>query len=197
MTAKGSIEVPPGHIATVVTFLEMRAPAPAVGDRDLGRHLAPLRGGDTDRYLRAFRQLGERWLWFSRLSMPREEVGAILDDPNIAAFEARLADEPIGLMELDFRTPGEAELAFFGLFDGYVGQGHGRWLMDHAIALAFERPIGRLFVHTCTADHPSALAFYRGCGFRPYRFAVEIDPDPRLGGVLPRHAAPHVPIIEN
>jgi GNAT superfamily N-acetyltransferase len=195
MGAEDYRPVPPGHIATVVTFLEMRAPAPASGAPDGDRDLAPLRGRDVERYLQAYRVLGERWLWFSRLKCTRQEVAALLDDPAVAAFEMRQAGEPIGLMELDFRSPDEAELAFFGLFETHVGQGHGRWLMDRAVALAFSRRIKRLFVHTCTADHPSALAFYRRCGFTPYRLALEVEQDPRLNGLLSPTAAPHLPII--
>jgi GNAT superfamily N-acetyltransferase len=200
MSADDYMPVPPRHIATVVTFLEMNAPAPAFGEPDLDRDLSPLRGRDVERYLAAFRELGERWLWFSRLQCPRAEIVALLDHPDVAAFEVRKAGEAIGLMELDFRVPGEAELAFFGLFEGHVGQGHGRWLMDRAVALAFAlafaRKVRRLFVHTCTADHPSALTFYRRCGFAPYRLAIEIAPDPRLSGVLSQGAVPHLPIID-
>ncbi|HEY1447300.1 MAG TPA: hypothetical protein VGF33_02075, partial [Caulobacteraceae bacterium] len=60
---------------------------------------------------------------------------------------------------------------------------------------AWSRPIRRLWVHTCTFDHPSALGFYVRSGFAPYAFMVEVLPDPRLTGQLPPDAAPHVPLI--
>jgi hypothetical protein len=50
-------------------------------------------------------------------------------------------------------------------------------------------------VHTCSLDHPQAIAFYEKCGFRPYKRAVEIERDPRLTGLMPRAAARHVPVI--
>jgi hypothetical protein len=68
--------------------------------------------------------------------------------------------------------------------------------MSRAIERAWAHPIERLWVHTCTLDHPGALAFYVRSGFRPYRRQVEVADDPRLSGALPRNAAPHVPIIE-
>jgi hypothetical protein len=52
-------------------------------------------------------------------------------------------------------------------------------------------------VHTCTLDHPAALAFYQRSGFVAYRRQVEIDDDPRLDGTLPADAAPHVPLIRS
>jgi ribosomal protein S18 acetylase RimI-like enzyme len=51
-------------------------------------------------------------------------------------------------------------------------------------------------VHSCTLDSPQALGFYRRAGFVPYAREVEIFADPRIAGVLPRDAAPHVPLLE-
>jgi hypothetical protein len=66
--------------------------------------------------------------------------------------------------------------------------------MDEAIRRAFERPIKRFTVHTCSMDHPRAVSFYIKSGFRPYRQGIEIVDDPRLTGFVPLTAAPQVPI---
>jgi hypothetical protein len=66
--------------------------------------------------------------------------------------------------------------------------------MDQAIARAWAKPISRFWLHTCNFDHPAALAFYRRSGFTPYKMMAEVMDDPRLTGLLPRDAAPHVPI---
>jgi GNAT superfamily N-acetyltransferase len=197
MQDRREIDIRPGMIAAVVTYLEMterpalRAPVP-----DDGRALVRLRGADVEAYLKAFRRLGEDWLWFSRLRVELSALAAILDDPAVNAFEVRIGGASAGLLELDFRNPAEAELAFFGLFEPFVGQGHGRWLMDRALEIAFARPIPRLMVHTCSLDHPRSIEFYEKSGFRAYRRTVEIDPDPRLVGLMPRDAARHVPLIQ-
>ncbi|MCC7273790.1 MAG: GNAT family N-acetyltransferase, partial [Alphaproteobacteria bacterium] len=73
--------------------------------------------------------------------------------------------------------------------------GAGRWLMNRAVEIAWARPIARFWVHTCTLDHPGALAFYVRSGFVPFRRQVEIADDPRLLGQAPRSAAAHVPVI--
>ena len=77
-----------------------------------------------------------------------------------------------------------------------IGSGAGRWLMNRALELAWSRPVSRFWVHTCTLDHPSAVAFYERSGFRAFRQQIEIADDPRLDGTAPRGAARHVPIIE-
>jgi hypothetical protein len=55
--------------------------------------------------------------------------------------------------------------------------------------------MSRVHVHTCTLDHPAALAAYIRAGFRPYKRAIERFTDPRLTGILPADAAPQVPLL--
>jgi GNAT superfamily N-acetyltransferase len=99
------------------------------------------------------------------------------------------------MLELDFRQPGQCELVFLGLTRDRIGWGLGGSLMDHALRRAWSRPIERIWLHTCTLDHPGALAFYRRFGFEPFAVHVEVAPDPRLTSALPRDCAPHVPLL--
>jgi GNAT superfamily N-acetyltransferase len=193
----GCHDLPHGKIGCIVTFLEMRAPparrpAPARPDLALRR----LGADDVILYKQIFRVIGERWLWFSRLAMATETLRHIIGDPAVEAHALLVKGEPAGLLELDFRKVGEAELTFFGLYEEAIGTGAGRWLMSQALDKAWSRPIARLFVHTCTRDHPGAIGFYRRSGFTPYKTALEIADDPRLTGLLPRDSLPDVPLME-
>ncbi len=188
--------VDPRRVAAVVTHLEMRekprpAPLPPSTLR-LVRWKAP----SVETYRGLFRRVGEPWLWFSRLVMAEDALAAIIHDP---AVEIYAVTDPrgveIGILELDFRSPPDCELSFFGLVPQLAGQGHGRWLMAQAKMLAWRKGVERFWVHTCTLDHPSALGFYIKSGFVPYGRAIEIFDDPRAFGVLPREAAPHVPLL--
>jgi GNAT superfamily N-acetyltransferase len=190
----GYSPVAPGQLAQVVTFLQMTEPPALVGAEACLALLTRLSGDDLDGYRKLFRQVGEDWLWSSRLEMSDAKLRALLGSPQVEAYAVQNEGESIGLLELDFREAGTCELAFFGLVRDAIGRGFGRRLMNEAIARAWAKPIRRFWVHTCTLDHPSALAFYRRSGFRPYAQAVEISNDPRLTGVLPRSAAPHVPL---
>jgi GNAT superfamily N-acetyltransferase len=188
--------VPAGHTAAVVTHLEMLAEAPQRTEPALSLQLRRVSTPDPDWYLQLFRKVGQPWLWFGRLTMARTELEAILASDAVhvyAVIDAR--NEEVGLLELDFREPGECALAYFGVVTGLVGSGAGRWLMNRAIRLAWEQGIERFHVHTCTLDHPDALAFYCRSGFVPFAREIEIAPDPRLIGLLPESAAPQVPII--
>lgn len=188
--------VPPGEVATIVTSLQMlERPKPrpmAVSSLRLDRWREP----SPTRYRTLFRRVGEPWLWFSRLVMDEAKLVAIIHDPAVeiyAVTDARGIE--LGLLELDFRETGQAELSFFGLVPELTGQGEGRWLMGQALALCWRKGIERVWVHTCTLDHPKALGFYRAQGFAPYARAVETFPDPRAIGVLPAEAAPHIPLL--
>lgn len=195
----GYSPVPPGHLASVVTYLEMRQAPPASPELAVpatALTLQRLGGDDLVRYRALFRAVGTPWLWFSRLRMDDDTVRAILDDARVEAWAVCDDARDVGLLELDFREPGACELAFFGLIGEYVGQGAGRWLMGEAIRRAWAFPISRFHVHTCTLDHPRAVSFYVQSGFTPYQRAVEVTVDPRLDGTLPRGAGVHVPVID-
>ena len=193
----GYTDLPPGRLANVVTYLETTAP-PTASPRPAppGVVLEPLGAADVARFRRLFAAVGEPWLWFGRAALDDAALAALLGDPGLWCRAVTRDGVDVGLLELDGRIAGEVELSYFGLVPTAIGSGLGRWLMDVALATAWERRPRRVWVHTCHFDHPDALAFYRRSGFRPYKFAVELSPDPRLTGLLPRSAAPHVPLID-
>jgi GNAT superfamily N-acetyltransferase len=189
--------IAPGELAAIVTSLEMRGrpkprPLPASPLR-LVRWKEPA----ANAYRTLFNRVGAPWLWFSRLLLDDAALEAIIGDPavEVSAVVDRHGIE-IGLLELDFRISGECEIAFFGLVPELAGKGHGNWLMAQALASGWRKNVARMWVHTCTLDHPGALGFYRRHGFVPFAQAVETFADPRLIGVLPREAARQVPLID-
>jgi GNAT superfamily N-acetyltransferase len=194
--ADGYTDVPDGRIAAVVTWLEMRTPAPARREVegngwDLRHEPRPALAWYRD----LFRRVGEDWLWFSRLTISDPELAEILHDPRIDVYALWHEGRAEGLLELDFREDGACQLQFFGVTPALIGTGAGRWMMNRAIARAWARPIERFWVHTCTLDHPDAVAFYLRSGFVATRRQIEIAPDPRLQGHAALDAAPHAPII--
>ena len=193
--ADGYTDLPPGKLANVVTCLEMFAPPQPRREPDAAFTLDRIEPQDLKRYRALFRRIGEPYLWFSRLTLNDEALLAILRDPLVEAYALRSNDEDAGMLELDFRTPGEAEIVFFGVTRSLIATGAGRWLMNRALERAWSRPIRRLWVHTCTLDHPSAVPFYIRSGFRPFKRQIEVCDDPRATGLLSREAAPDVPVL--
>jgi GNAT superfamily N-acetyltransferase len=191
----GYSDVPAGKIAAIVTHLEMTArPAPRpdpAGAWSLRRVDNP----GLDWFRNLYRRVGEEWLWFSRIRMPDAELAARLHAPQLEVYALVDGGRDEGLLELDFRESGQCEIGMFGVTPKLVGTGAGRWLMRRALDIAWSRPVERVWLHTCTFDHPAALAFYQRSGFRAFRRQVEVADDPRLDGTVPRDVARHVPVI--
>ena len=191
------IPVAKGEIAAIVTSLEMtsRPPLRAMPTSEL--RLEPWQAPSPEKYRMLYRRVGQPWLWFSRLELCDEALTAIVHNPKVRIWA--VADRhgiEIGILELDFRATAQCEIAFFGLVPELAGKGHGKWLMTMALQAGWGEPgVERMWVHTCTLDAPGALAFYIKSGFTPYQRQIEIFPDPRLCGLIPRDAAPQIPLI--
>lgn len=191
--------VPPGRMRTTVTYLEMqekpaRRQRPHPPDK-----LALMRAENCTlsfyRYL--YDHVGQDWLWWFRRAMPAEDLRAILADPLVEVYVAYVAGVPAGYVELDRREAGRCELAYLGLLPEFIGRGLGGWLLDWAVEAAWTGAgVDVVGVNTCTLDHPRALMTYQKAGFRPVRQVEKEEPDPRVTGLIPRRAAPHVPLIE-
>jgi GNAT superfamily N-acetyltransferase len=191
----GEYAVPKGHLAAVVTHLEMTAPAmtaPKPFPQDV---TATRETPDIASYRAIFRAVGDPWLWTSRHLVPDAALLSILTDSAVEFWIIRQGDTAIGFAELDFRIAGECALAYFGLIPAATGQGLGGPMMALAQSQAFSRQISRFHVHTCSLDAPGALSFYQRAGFVPYKAEVDIFPDPRLSGVIAPTQAKHVPCL--
>lgn len=180
--------VPSGKLADTVTYLEMtekptRVPAPMPAAK-----LALLRAERCTvsfyRYLYA--TVGEPWVWYERRIWSDQRLAEHLARPEIEIYVLYAWAVPAGFFELERTAAGETELCYFGLAPDFIGRGFGAWFLNAAIDTAWLGNPKRVWVHTCTFDHPRALGLYQRCGFKVYqRRSVEFD-DPRLRGVLPR-----------
>lgn len=196
----GYSAVPEGKLVNAVTCLEMCArpslkrAAKEPSEFSVSRWTFP--DLDLDAYRALFRAVGEDWLWYSRLMMDDESLSAFFSDPRIEVYVLNDGEARVGLLELDFREDEQCEITWFGVVKEAIGKRAGRFMMDFAIDTAWAHPIRRLWVHTCNFDHPRALAFYQRSGFQPYAVLAEVMDDPRLNGLIPRTAAPHIPLLE-
>ncbi len=188
------IDIPDGELGAVVTYLEMTErpkprPLPASSLR-----LERWRNPDPEKYRLLFRRVGGKWLWFSRLAMRDERLREEMAEVHAVVDRAGVE---MGMLELDFRVPGECLIRFLGLVPELAGRGHGAWLFAQTLALAWRAGVERVRVNTCTLDHPAALPSYLKAGFRAVRRAFESFPDPRRTGLLPADVAPQIPLLED
>lgn len=194
--ADGYTDLPPGKLANVVTCLEMRAPVPPRPEYDVpGSSIERFAQLDARRYRALVRRVGESSLWQSPLLITGEQLARLVCDPDVEFYVLSVSGRDEGILQLDFREAGECELHLFGVSESLRGTGAARKLMNYALARAWARPITRLWLHTCTLDHPAALPFYIRSGFVPFKRQIEIHDDPRVTGLYPPTAAPNVPLL--
>lgn len=191
----GYSDIPHGKIAAVVTHLEMTARPPLRDDPPGAWRLRKVDPPALDWYRDIYRRVGEEWLWFTRTALDDSDLASRIHAPGNELYGLAVDGQDEGLLELDFSVPGECQLLYFGVTARFIGTGAARFLMNRALEIAWSRDVGRVWVHTCTFDHPSAVAFYQRSGFRPFLRQIEVADDPRLDGKLPRDAARHVPVI--
>jgi len=181
-------------MATVITHLVQDAPPPPAPPSALRLERWP--DPVPALYRALFARVGGPWLWYSRLLMDDDELGAILNSPATSVWRLLNGNAAMGFVEVDAREASTPRIAFLGLVPELAGRGHGRWLLGEAAARAWASPgVRAVRVNTCTLDHPAALPNYLRGGFRVTGRSVETFPDPRLSGVLAAHLAPHAPPV--
>jgi GNAT superfamily N-acetyltransferase len=120
--------------------------------------------------------VGGDWYWIDRLSWTYDQWYRYLDRPGLQTWIGAVSGTPAGYFELEMQQGGNVEIAYFGLLPQCIGQGLGGRLLTAAIERAWQMGAARVWVHTCSLDHPGALANYRARGFRPYKEEVtEVD----------------------
>jgi len=176
------------EVEDVVTYLEMterpvRPPLPMPAGK-----LALIRAENCTvsfyRYLYA--AVGERWVWFEHRTWSNEKLAETIRSPSTELMVLYVGGVPAGYYELDRSEPEDVELAYFGLVPEFIGRRLGPWLLEQAVISAWTGPTRRFWVHTCTFDHPKAIALYQRAGFQVYDRTEVRFPDPRAGGILPR-----------
>lgn len=199
MLTDGFHPVPTGKIAAVVTYLELLTKPDWVAQKHdkFDLELKQERQMALSDYRELFKAVGEKWLWTSRLQLSDEALANIIHSPERDLFAVTVQGDVAGLVELMCADPENIELSFFGLKPDFTGRGLGQKVMARVLDQAWQGPTKRMWLNTCSFDHPAALAFYQKCGFRPTKFAVEISDDPRITGALPKGAAPHIPLLNN
>jgi GNAT superfamily N-acetyltransferase len=184
MTAKMKERVTTWHV-------EMTAPAelkPAGAPRtpyQLDRARVPV--PELSRFLYA--SVGAEWRWYERLEWSYARWSAHLNRPEVGTWIASVAGTPAGYFELERQPPAAVEIAYFGLLPQFIGQGIGGALLTDAVRAAWsflredeaESPAStdaRIWLHTCTLDHPAALQNYQARGFKLFDTVAALEEVP-------------------
>jgi GNAT superfamily N-acetyltransferase len=153
------------------TYLEMLSP------RDLRAAEAPFDGIRIERvtarapsfwrYL--YTEVGRAYHWVDRLPWTDDDILRYLTDPVIQLWVMTSGGAPAGYFELRTVDDGSVEIAYFGLLPDFIGCGLGKYLLTVAVKQAWTLGARRVWLHTSTLDHPSALANYLARGFKMFK----------------------------
>ena len=132
--------------------------------------MTPLPSDDVETYRCCYQTVGAAYHWRDRWDWTDDQVRAHLADPRISVTVARRLDALAGYYELRRVTEDDSvEVAYFGIVPAEFGRGFGKHLLSCAVRDAWALRPSRVWVHTCTLDHPNALPNYVARGFVPYK----------------------------
>ena len=117
-----------------------------------------------------YKQVGKKHRWIDRLIWSDEKWMTYISNRNLETYVISKYDELVGFFELLYNPElKETEISYFGLLEKYIGKGIGGFALSSAIRKAFEKNINRVWLHTCTLDHPNALKNYIARGMTVFK----------------------------
>lgn len=113
--------------------------------------------------------VGGDWHWHERLSWSYERWMQWLDRAEQETWVAYVRGTPAGYVELEQQPTGSVEIAYFGLLPQFIGQNLGGQLLTFGIQRGWDLGAKRIWVHTCSLDHPNALRNYQARGLHIFK----------------------------
>jgi ribosomal protein S18 acetylase RimI-like enzyme len=158
----------------VRTYLEMTDPSQLTGEpvAPFGVTVARERSCQPAIWRRLYTDVGREYYWVDRLGWTDEEIRRYLDDPAVELWILREGSEIAGYFELRRDADGSVEIAYFGLLPSFTGRGLGLYLLSEAVVRAWALSPTRVWVHTSSLDHSSALSNYLARGFSVWKQEV-------------------------
>jgi len=154
-----------------ITYLEMRSidalrrrpnPDPRLWVRE-----ASVKQWEFNRFL--YLLVGRDWSWNDKRHWSDQQWRDYAEADNLRTFGAFYDGSVAGYFELRSDDAREVEIAIFGLAPKFLGRGFGGVMLTNALEEAWRRRPERVWLHTCSLDHPAALANYQARGMTIYK----------------------------
>ena len=177
--------------ALVTTYLQMRTPDELRTANRASRsetfEIRELNSPNWKFNREMYFKVGEKWKWTDKRPWTDDQWKEYASDLSLRTFAAYFEGQIAGYYELKRTSDGghpqsgretqiveqkakaEIEIAYFGLLAHAIGHGVGKHLLSCAVRDAWALGPSRVWLHTCTLDHPAALPNYKKRGFVPYK----------------------------
>ena len=154
-----------------VYYLEMKEPealCPADAPPGLEASVIDPPSPEANRHF--YETVGGAWLWTECLVWSDDDWADYARRPEMQTWIGRFQGQRIGYFELERQAHGSVEIVHFGLLPESIGCGLGGPFLTKAIEQAWQIPgTRRVWLHTCSNDHPHAFSNYRARGFSLFR----------------------------
>jgi len=159
----------------ITYYLEMHSPLALVSDsknNGLVIQECEMDVWEVNRFL--YQYVGKQWHWRDKLVWNDEQWKYYVEQSNLRTWIGYWKGAIAGYFELISDSYGNIEIVYFGLADVFIGKGFGGYFLSQAIKYAWTfEGAKRVWVHTCTLDHPRALTNYQARGLSLYREEIE------------------------
>ena len=117
-----------------------------------------------------YKQIGKRHQWVDRLIWQDKDWLKYISNENLRTYIFKMENDLVGYFELIFNNY-DCEIAYFGILEEFIGKGYGGFLLSEALKIGFKRA-KRIWVHTCSLDHPNAIENYKSRGMKIFKTEI-------------------------
>lgn len=154
-----------------ITYLEMVSPEllkpRRTKDPRFSVREATVKQWEFNRF--AYLLVGRKWSWNDKLKWTEQQWRNYAESDTLRTFVAYYDGSVAGYYELRPDELQGVEIAIFGLAPKFIGRGLGGVLLTHALEEAWRTKPARVWLHTCSLDHPAALHNYQARGLQVYK----------------------------
>ena len=117
-----------------------------------------------------YKNVGKKHQWVDRLVWSETQWIDYVSSKNVKTYIFKYNKDLAGFFELISHTENkETEIAYFGLLEEFQNKKLGSYLLSEAIKKSFLNDINRVWLHTCSLDHPNALNNYIARGMKIFK----------------------------
>ena len=117
-----------------------------------------------------YKEVGRDFFWRDRLKWSNQDWLDYVNNDFFKLYILKYNNRLAGYYELlyDPKT-NSMEIPYFGIFKEFYGKKIGGYLLTDALSTSFKQNITKVWVHTCTLDHPNALKNYLARGMKIFK----------------------------
>jgi len=158
------------QVEEIIYFLEMNSPhdfkPKYLPNPELKVEEAKIPCPELSRFF--YLSVGGDWFWMDKRFWNYEQWSKYVTRPNVRTWVGYFSGTPCGYFELEKQLQ-DIEIVYFGLLRQFINKGLGGWLLTKAVERAWAMEASRVWLHTCTHDHPLAIKNYQERGFKIYK----------------------------